>query len=264
MLAYGGWSEISTLSAEARDGRKGMVRALIASVLLISGLYIAVNWALLSGLGFAGLSASEAPAAELMSRAFGPWAGPLIATAIVIAVATSINATILTGGRTLYACARDWLDLAGLSAWTGDRGGPRAAIWLQSLIALILVGVGAWLGEGFEAMVDFTSPVFWIFMTLSGLAVIVLRVRQPDLPRPFRVPLYPLPPIVFTFSSALMGLSASVYAAGLVSVDAGETSPFGVGVRPAAVIGGVTLLAGVLVLYVLQRRAARPSRDSPE
>lgn len=256
MLAYGGWSEISTLSAEARGGSRSMVRALILSVALITALYLGVNWALLSGLGYERLTQSEAPAAELMAQAFGPASGFLTTTAIALAVTTSINATILTGGRTLYAWARDWPDLAMFAQWSGRRGGPTSAIILQSMTAMALVALGAWLGDGFAAMVDFTSPVFWVFMTLSGLAVLILRWRAPDVHREFRAPFHPILPVIFSLASAWMAASATVYAAGLLSSGGGSLTDTLTHIRPGAAIGLFMLSAGALVMLAFIRRAA--------
>lgn len=267
MLAYGGWSEISTLSAEARGGARSMVRALIISVALITVLYLGVNWALLSGLGYDRLAQSEAPAAELMAQAFGPASAVLTTTAIALAVTTSINATILTGGRTLYAWARDWPDLAIFAQWSGRRGGPASAIILQSVTALALVALGAWLGDGFAAMVDFTSPVFWVFMTLSGLAVVILRRRAPDVRREFRAPFHPILPVIFSVSSALMAASATIYAAGILSSGGSSLTDTLTHIRPGAAIGLFVLSAGALVLLVLLRRSAStvggPARSGP-
>jgi len=72
LLAFGGWSEIATLSAEIKDAKYGMVRAHTYSVIAITALYLLVNWAFLRGLGFAGLAQSQAPAADLMGRAGMP------------------------------------------------------------------------------------------------------------------------------------------------------------------------------------------------
>ena len=71
------------------------------------------------------------------------------------------------------------------------------ALLVQGAIALALVGFGALQQDGFEAMVEFTAPVFWFFFLLAGIALFVLRRRAPDAPRPFRVPLYPVMPAIF-------------------------------------------------------------------
>ena len=209
LFAFSGWSEISTLSAEVRDARRGMVRALVASIVTITALYLVANWALWRGLGIEGLAASRTPAADVIALAFGNWAGVLTALAISMATLTSINATIIIGARTTYAAAADWPRLAALGHWDSRRGIPVAGIVSQGVVGLLLVGLGTWTRDGFITMIDYTSPVFWAFLALSGFAVILLRRRLPDLPRPFRVPFYPVLPLVFC-ASCLFVLWSSV------------------------------------------------------
>ena len=151
--------------------------------------------------------------------------------------------------------------------WSGRRGGPASAIILQSVTALALVALGAWLGDGFAAMVDFTSPVFWVFMTLSGLAVIILRRRAPDVRREFRAPFHPILPVIFSVASALMAASATIYAAGVLSSGGSSLTDTLTHIRPGAAIGLFVLSAGGLVLFVLLRRSAStaggPARSDP-
>ncbi len=210
LLAFGGWSEVATLSAEVRDPRRGMARALVIAVVVITALYVAVNWAFWYGLGIAGLAASATPAADLIAKAFGPWAGLVTALAIAFAVITSINATIVVGARTTYACAHDWPALRGLGAWDEKRQIPAAAILAQGGISLALVVFGAFY-KGFATLVDYTAPVYWLFLAMSGLAVMVMRVRKPNADRPFRTPLYPVLPMIFVLSSLAMLVSSLSY-----------------------------------------------------
>ena len=79
--------------------------------------------------------------------------------------------------------------------------------------SLALVGLGIWQTDGFEVMVEFTAPVFWIFLFLVGVSLFVMRVRDPNADRPFRVPLYPLTPALFCLTCAYLAYSSIVYAA---------------------------------------------------
>ncbi|HEV7609761.1 MAG TPA: APC family permease [Steroidobacteraceae bacterium] len=233
LFAFSGWSEVSTLSAEIRDERRGMLRALVASIVVITALYLLANWALWRGLGIAGLAASRTPAADLIRLAFGDWAGVMTAVAISMATLTSINATIVVGARTTYAAAADWPSLQRLGHWNTRRGIPVAGIVSQGVVGILLVGLGTYTRDGFITMVDYSSPVFWLFLTLSGFAVIVLRWRRPELPRPFRVPWFPLLPLVFCASCLFVLWSSLVY------------------VRLGALLGVAMLaLGGVVLLWV--------------
>jgi APA family basic amino acid/polyamine antiporter len=270
LLAYGGWNEAAYISAEVRDGRHNMVRALVLSVVLVTLLYLIVAWACWHALGLRGLAASTAPAAAVMRLAFGPVGERMLALLVAVSALTSINATMIVGARTGYALGRDWPALGWLAGWDGARGIPRTALLLQSGAAVALVGLGTALGGGFRAMVEFTAPVFWLFFLLTGAALFVLRRRDPARPRPFRVPLYPLLPALFCLACAGM-LWSSLSHVSAQSLDGWN----------AAWIGVVVLAAGVLVLallLVLQRggtqaalekriartpAASRPAAGSP-
>ena len=101
--------------------------------------------------------------------------------------------------------------LARLAEWDEGRGVPRMAIWTQTGMTLLLIGWGAVTGRGFSAMVDFLSPVFWLFLTLTGVALVVLRRSRPDVARPYRVPLFPFTPLAFAAGSAAVLMSSIGY-----------------------------------------------------
>ena len=213
LLTYGGWSEAAYVSAEVSGGRRAILQALVVSLLVLTVLYVAVNAALLYGLGYAALAASKAAPADLVARAFGARAGEALAAFVAVATLTSINATMLVGARSTYALGRDWPALRRLGGWNATRGTPTQALLLQGGIALALIGFGALEKDGFEAMVEFTAPVFWGFLTLTGAALIVLRLRDRDAARPFRVPLYPLTPLAFIAVCGFLFWSSVSYAA---------------------------------------------------
>jgi len=246
LLAFGGWSEIATLSAEVKDRRLGMARAHVISIAAITALYLLVNWAFLRGLGLEGLAHSKAPAADLMAAAFGPNAALLLAVAVTLAAVTSINATIIVGARTTYATARRYPALAMFARWDEARGIPAAATWAQGAISLALVGLGALTRDGFTTLVDYTAPAFWVFMTLSGLALIVLRRKYPAAERPFRTPLYPFTPLIFCAANIFMLWSSVTYVMSL------PNPRIGIG------IGAGVLALGIAALVFVERNK-RPS-----
>jgi APA family basic amino acid/polyamine antiporter len=248
LLAYGGWNEAAYISAEVRDGRRNMVRVLVLSVILITLLYLLVAWACWHALGMRALAASGAPAADVMRLAFGQAGERVLALLVAVSALTSINATMIVGARTGYALGRDWRALAWLGGWDSARGTPRLALLLQCAAALALVALGSALGGGFRAMVEFTAPVFWLFFLLTGIALFVLRRREPERARPFRVPLYPLLPAVFCIACAGMLWSSLSY-----------VSAQSLGGLNAAWIGVAVLVAGVLVLALLLALQNRPA-----
>ncbi|MET0858689.1 MAG: amino acid permease [Telluria sp.] len=243
LLTYGGWNEAAYLSAELTDARRNMVRALVLSLTIITLLYMLVTWAYWRGLGLAGMSSSNALAADLLHKAFGGPGATMISLIIALAAITSINATIIVGARSSYAAGRDWPVLAPLGVWDERRGTPANALRVQCAAALLLLLVGTWTGSGFKAMVEFTAPVFWLFFLLSGVSLFVLRKREPHTARPFRVPLFPLLPLAFCVTCAYMLASSLSY---VYSQSLGGWN--------AAWIGVAVLAAGCVLLLFLRRR----------
>jgi amino acid transporter len=235
LLAYGGWNEAAYISAEVQAPRHNMVRALVWSILIVTALYLLVNWAYLRGLGAARVAASTAVAADLVERAAGEGGSRLVTVLIALAAMTSLNATIFTGARSAYALGRDLTPLRFLGRWSSAAGAPVNALLVQGVVALVLILLGAWTRKGFETMVEYTAPVFWLFLLLTGVALFTLRYRDPRV-RPFRVPLYPLTPLLFCATSACLLYASVVYT--------------GIG----ALLGVCVLVLGGLILGLLTVR----------
>ena len=212
LLTYGGWNEGAYISAEVRGGPRAIVRTLVIAIVLITLAYVAFVLAVLNGLGLAGMQASKAVGADVMQAAFGPIGAQLIGAIVGIATLTSINATMIVGARTNYALGRDWPQLGFMSKWQGERNVPLVAFFVQGGIALALIGFGALQKDGFATMVEFTAPVFWFFFLLTGVALFVLRFREPTIVRPFKVPLYPILPIIFVATCGYLFYSSVTYA----------------------------------------------------
>ena len=212
LLTYGGWNEGAYISAEVKGGPRAIVRTLVFAIVVITVVYIAFVLAVLNALGLAGMQASQAVGADVMQAAFGPAGAQLIGVIVGIATLTSINATMLVGARTNYALGRDWPQLSFMSRWQDARNVPLVAFFVQGGIALALIAFGALQKDGFSAMVEFTAPVFWFFFLLTGVALFVLRFREPTIARPFKVPLYPILPIVFIATCGYLFYSSVTYA----------------------------------------------------
>jgi amino acid transporter len=212
LFTYSGWNEAAYISAELKE-RRSMVVALSASIGAVTLLYLAMNYAYVRGLGFQGVAKSETVAADLMKLQFGPVGAQLMSAVVCLAALTSINATIIVGARSNYALGRDWPLFRWLGRWEQRTDAPRNSLFVQGAVALILVVAGAFTDQ-VKTMIEYTSPVFWFFFMLVGVGLIVLRLRDPGTPRPFRVPLYPLTPIVFILTCAYLLYSSLAYVKG--------------------------------------------------
>ncbi|BAZ07683.1 APC family permease [Calothrix sp. NIES-3974] len=239
LLTYGGWNEAAYLSAEVRNAQKNMVSVLLGSILAITLIYLLMNWAYLHGLGLAGMANTQAPAAELMRRGFGETGAKFVSFLIAVSAFGAANATVFTGARSNYALGQDFQIFAWLGRWSRNQT-PTNALIVQGIIAILLVGFGAFTRNGFKAMVDYTAPVFWLFFLLSGIALFVLRDREPRQVRPFRVPLYPIIPLLFCATCAYLLYSSVNYT--------GMGGSLGLGI----------LIAGIPILFLEQQGNLNP------
>jgi amino acid transporter len=239
LFTYGGWNDAAYISAEVRNPERNMLRALLFAICLVALLYVLVNLAYMRGLGFDGMARSDAVAADLLKVVWGTGGEKLISIMIAIAALTSVNGSMIVGARSNYALGRDWHVLGFLGKWDEASGSPRTAIVFQGVVALVLVGFGAIANAGFKGLVEYSLPVFWGFFLLTGIALFVLRSKEPNAPRPFRVPLYPVIPALFVLMCAYLLYSSLAHHG-----------------KHALVGLGVLAVGGVLMLLTRRKPAA--------
>lgn len=239
LFTYGGWNDAAYISAEVRDPHRNMIRALLVAIGCVMVLYVLVNLAYVKGLGFDAMARSDAVAADLLKNVWGPTGEKVISIMIAIAALTSVNGSMIVGARSNYALGRDWPVLGFLGRWHEASGSPRHAMVVQGVIALALVAFGAVQQAGFKGLVEYSLPVFWGFFLLTGVALFVLRAKEPEAPRPFRVPGYPVVPAIFLLMCGYL-LYRSLTFHG-----------------KHAVVGLVVLGIGAVVLLLSRRRATR-------
>lgn len=210
LLAYGGWNEAAYLAGEVRDARRNMLRILVWGVVAVTALYLLVNIGYLAVLGHGGIRDSKAVAADVMRALAGEQGAMVLALLVCVSVLTTINAAIFTGARTSWALGRDFSTLRFLGDWRPTGSTPANALILQGAITLVLVAAGAATPDGFNAMVAYTAPVFWLFMYLVATSLFIMRDRAKERPA-VAVPWYPHIPFVFSVSCLYMLYSAIDY-----------------------------------------------------
>jgi basic amino acid/polyamine antiporter, APA family len=204
----------------------------------VTALYLLVNLAYLAVLGHGGIKASKAVAADVMRAIAGDRGAVLLAIIVCVSVLTTMNAAIFTGARTNYALGRDFSFLRALGQWRESGSTPANALLLQGAIALLLVGASAFTPDGFNAMVAYTSPVFWTFFLLTGLTLFIFRFRE-EQAEGFKTPLYPVVPVAFVLMCAYMLYSSINY---VRNPDYGPKFGF-------AVLAGLLVMAAGVPLY---------------
>ena len=236
LLTYGGWNEAAYLSGELINVKRNIIKILVVGIGLITALYLLVNVAYLHVLGLETLKNSDTVGADITGVIFGS-AGSLVVSLIVILAALSTaNATIITGARTNYALGRDFRLFGYMGRWNTRKNTPSNALIIQGLIALFLVGLGAWSKESVSTMVDYTAPIFWFFLLLITITLFIFRRRQNSGHIPYKVPLYPVTPILFLIVCIYMFYSSLAFT--------------GIG----ALVGSSFLVAGIPVYFWARKK----------
>lgn len=246
LLTYGGWNEAAYLTAEMHDTRRNIVRALMIGIVVITVLYVLLNLAYVKVLGLSGMQSSKAVASDLMRATWGEGGVWLLGIVVTSAALSTLNATVFTGARTNYALGRDFVIFRALGRWNETASAPVNALLVQGAISLALVGLASLTADGFQTMVAYTAPAFWLFFLLTGVSLFPLRRHPPANADPFRVPLYPLTPLLFAAACAYMLYSSFRYA---MSLDPGSIGA----------IMGIAMLASGVPMLMWAKRAAAPA-----
>jgi amino acid transporter len=239
LYAYGGWNDAAFVAAELKQ-RRSIVGALVIGTGLVTLIYLAVIVAYIQGLTFAGLRETNAVAAAVLERPLGTAGARAMSVLVMISALGAINGLILTGSRVYASVGADHSILAILGRWHPGLRVPIWSLFVQALVTLgFVMGVGTAQGQalinralvaaylpeipwakyfgGFDTLFAGTAPVFWAFFLLSGLSLFKLRRLDPDIERPFRVPLYPLLPLIFC-GMCCYGFYAAAQYAGAVAL----------------------------------------------
>ncbi len=202
LWAYEGWQYVTFSAGEARDPQRTFPRALVIGTSLLIGIYLLANFAYVAALGPAGVMASKRVAADSVTALFGAAAGKLIAAVILVSMFSAANGIILTAPRLFFSMARDGVFFQKLAEVHPRFRTPAFAIIAGSAWSALLAASGT-----FEQLLTYVVFSGWIFYGLGAMSIFVYRRRAPDMPRPFRVPGYPLTPILFVAASAAIVLN---------------------------------------------------------
>ncbi len=239
LFTYGGWNDLSYVAAEVRDPNRNMLRSLMIGVALITAVYLLVNFAMVYALSLTGASSKDA--GDLLELRFGGIGSRTIGLLVCVSSLGAINGTLFAGSRIYYAVGTEHRWFAWLGQWNGQVDSPVRSLLVQGTTALLWVcAFGS--EQGFENLLAFTSPVFWCFAILISISVFVLRIREPDVPRPHRIVLFPVTPIIFLVSCLFMFYSAMNWAI-VVWHDRWDT----LGFAPEGMCTLVVLAVGIVI-----------------
>lgn len=204
LYAYAGWNAATYIIGEVADPGRVIPRALAIGAVLVTILYLGLNNALLHAAPVSQMAGQINVAQIAAEAAFGALGGKLVAAIIALGLVSALSAMIWAGPRVAMVLGEDRPRTFGWLARRSASGLPLAATAAQTLLAMMFL-----LTTTFEQVLVYTQFSLLACSFLTVLGVIVLRRARPGLPRPFRVPLYPLPPLLFLGISAF----AMVYTA---------------------------------------------------
>ena len=216
--AFSGWNAAAYIAGEVRAPERTLPRALITGTLLVTVLYVLLNYVFLRTVPLAELSGRVEVGALAAAHIFGTRGEAWTRAALGIILASTVSAMTFAGPRVVSAMAADSDGPMTLLARFTRTGTPRNAILVQQVIALALVLTGS-----FDAVVAYAGFTLSMFTALTAAALIRLRKTAPALARPFRVPLYPFTPLVFIVLTAwtlvfMISVRTKESLAGLVTV----------------------------------------------
>lgn len=196
---FDGWNNINFVAGEIKNPGKNIPRTLILGTLTITVLYLLINYIYLYALPINELSGTIRVAEKATTILFGGTTAAIISAAVIISTFGSINGSIITGPRIMYAMARDGLFLKGAGKVHPRFKTPAISIAIQGVLAIVLAFSGTF--EQLLTWIMFVSLIFWIFAAAS---VFTLRKKFPDLSRPYKTWGYPYVPILFILASCLI------------------------------------------------------------
>ena len=195
LWAYEGWQYLTFMAGETIDPQRNFPKGLALGVVALIVIYVAAATAYIAGIGPTAVAASSRVAADAASTVIGPIWGKLIAIPIIVSMMTAAQANSLASARVYFAMARDGVFFPPMARIHPKYGTPAFAIVAAAVWAAVLAASGT-----FEVLLKYVIFVGWLFYGLGGLALIALRRKQPDASRPFKVPGYPVTPVLFALS----------------------------------------------------------------
>jgi APA family basic amino acid/polyamine antiporter len=199
LWAYEGWQYVTFSAGETIDPQKTFARGIVIGTALLIGIYVFANVGYFAALGVNGVITSRRVASDAAEAVLGTWAAKGVAVVILVSIFSASNGLTLTLPRLFYAMSRDRLFFAKLAEVHPTFGTPAPAILGTALWSSLLVLSGT-----FEQLLTYVVFMSWLWFALAALAIFVYRRREPEAPRSFKTPGYPITPILFVLSGLVI------------------------------------------------------------
>lgn len=210
LFAYDGWINVGAIAGEMKNPGKDLPKAIIGGLSIVMAINVVINLAYLWVLPASELAQYASPASIVAEKIFGPVGGKLINVGILVSVFGCLNGYLLTGPRIPYTLANQKV-LPAMFGKLNKHGVPANATLFMAVLSVIYA-----LSGQFNLLSDLSMFAIWAFYTLTFIGVIKLRKTQPDLKRPYKVPFYPVIPII-SICSGLFVVIDQLFLAGMKS-----------------------------------------------
>ncbi len=192
LWSYDGWNSLTYLAGEVKEPQRNIPKALVLGTLVIIVIYVATNLAYLYILPINEMATSKLVAADVMNRIFSGYGGAVISLAVMISTFGTVNATSMTTARVFFAMAKDKLFFQGMGTVHPQYKTPTTSLVVQCTWASILTLTGT-----YDQLFTYVIFASWIFYALGAAGIFIMRKKMPNANRAYRVPGYPVVPILF-------------------------------------------------------------------
>lgn len=231
LWSYDGWNSLTYLAGEVKNPQRNIPIALVAGTIGIIVIYVLTNLAYLYILPIGEIANSKLVAADVMERILPGLGGGLISLAVMVSTFGGVNATSMTTARVYYAMAADGLFFRSLGKTHPKYKTPAASLVIQAVWASLLTLSGT-----FDQLFTYVIFAGWIFYALGAAAIFLMRKKMPNANRAYRVPLYPIVPLLFVSVATWFVINTLIQR------------------QADSVVGGLLLIAGIPFYIFWKRR----------
>jgi APA family basic amino acid/polyamine antiporter len=216
LWAYDGWIEITYVGSEVKNPERNLPLSIIFSTLIVIALYVLISIACVYVLSVGTMAQAKLVAAEAATKMIGPQGAALVTIAILISTLGSNNGIVFTAARIPYAMAKEKLFFQSMGKVNEKYHVPMVALIVQGVWACMLTASGS-----YDQLYTYVVFVSWLFYAMSCGAVIVLRRKAPNMPRPYKTWGYPVVPAIFILFAICLMINTIVEAPRDAAIGAG-------------------------------------------
>jgi APA family basic amino acid/polyamine antiporter len=246
LFAYDGWINVGAIAGEMKDPGKDLPKAIVGGLSITMAVYLIINVAYLWVLPADQLAAVANPAAAVATQIFGDMGGKIVTAGILVSVFGCVNGYVLTSSRVLFTLGQQKSIIGYKSIGKLNKNNvPAVAMVIIGALAVLYAMSGQ-----FNLLTDLSMFAVWSFYVLTFIGVIILRKKQPNLHRPYKVPMYPFIPCVAIAGGLFVVLNQLFFA--------GMTNTL------ISLAGVVITLLGLPVYNIVQKQVAKEEANNTQ